>query len=149
MGELVRRAFRRRRLAILAAVACAAALPGATAATALAAKATPVKTKVNITSTSATKFTGTVTSSKPACEKGRKVALYRQISPRLLGADSPDYPGYEPQGATTTDAGGNWEIVASEFFAEGTFRAAVTPKTIVIGGRRYMCSSVWGGSTPA
>jgi hypothetical protein len=146
MRGLVRRTSMRRVAALAVTVACAAVLLAATTA---AASLTRVKTTVAITSTGATKFTGKVTSPKRACEKGRKVTLYRQMGARPLGANVSGYPGYEPQGNDMTDADGNWEIVASEFFVEGTFRAAVAPKKITAGGHSWLCSPVWGRFTPA
>ncbi|HEX2392995.1 MAG TPA: hypothetical protein VHI77_08755 [Solirubrobacterales bacterium] len=122
--------------AVASAVVCLGALAGAAAAS----KATPVKTTVKIASTSPTLFTGKVTSKK-ACEKGRKVTLYRQETAR---AGSSGYSGYERQGTAKTDAHGNWEIEASEAFLEGTYRAAVAPMKISSGGTSLMCSSAWG-----
>src|SRR5690242_735399 len=90
-----------------------------------ASKAIHEKTHVTITSTSATKFTGRVTSPKKACEKGRRVSLYRQEgSARPYGGA---YPGFSLQGSTTTGPTGNWELEASTAFLEGEYRAAVAP----------------------
>jgi hypothetical protein len=140
----------RRSLPLVAvAVASGAILLGALTGTAGAAKATPVKSTVKITSTSATKFTGKVTSPKAACEKGRKVTLYIQTSARLL---STDYPGYEAQGTTTTNASGNWEADAANGFSEfleGTYRASVAPKKVTADGHTWLCSPFWGLPTPA
>jgi hypothetical protein len=121
-------------------------LTGAAGAT----KATSVKTTVTIASTSATKFTGTVSSPKKSCEKGRKVTLYRQTNARASA--STEYPGYEPVGTVVTDADGNWEADAASGFSEfleGTYRPSVSAKIVVFAGRRYKCSPMWGIPTPA
>jgi hypothetical protein len=123
------------------AVACAVICLGAVGGAAGAAKATPVKTTVKISSTSPTKFTGKVTAKK-ACEKGRKVTLYRQQSGRA--ASSSGYPGYEAEGTAKTDANGNWEIEASEAFLEGTYRPSVAPMKVSGGGVSLLCSPAWG-----
>jgi hypothetical protein len=138
---------RRQYLSVAAAAVCAAYVLAPAAATA---KVTPVKTTVKITSTGATKFTGTVSSPKKACEKSRKVTLYRQANTRASA--STEYPGYEPVGTVVTDAGGGWEADAASGFSEfleGTYRASVSAKTIVFGGRHYRCSPTWGIPTPA
>jgi hypothetical protein len=141
----------RKGLPLLAlAVASIAVLFGALAGVAAATKATPVKTTVKIASTSATKFTGTVSSPKTACEKGRKVTLYRQTSARASA--STEYPGYEPVGTVVTDADGNWEADAASGFSEfleGTYRPSVSAKIVVFAGRHYKCSPTWGIPTPA
>jgi hypothetical protein len=152
VSGLIHRAMGRRSLSLVAVVVASGAILGTMTGTAGAAKATPVKSTVKITSTSATKFTGKVTSSKKACEKGRKVTLYRQTSARLLGADGPDYPGYEPLGTATTNASGNWEADAANGFSEfleGTYRASVAPKRVTAGGHSWLCSPFWGMPTPA
>ena len=127
---------------VAAGVALLAGMTGSSAA-----KAIHEKTHVTITSTSATKFTGTVTSPKKACEKGRRVSLYRQEgSARLYGGP---YEGFSLQGSTTTGPTGNWELDASSAFLEGEYRAAVAPKVVTAGGKKYFCSPVWGSFTHA
>jgi hypothetical protein len=145
MGERIGVSSRRGALPPLAAaIACGAIFLGAQAGTA-GAKVTTVKTTVKITSTSATKFTGKVTASKKACEKGRKVTLYRQITTARV--NHAGYPGYEPVGKTTTDANGNWELEAANAFLEGDYRAAVAARKVPFGGGPLECAARWGPTT--
>jgi hypothetical protein len=132
------------------AVALSVVTVGALASTAGAVKApTPVKTTVKITSTGPTKFTGTVSASKKACEKRRKVTLYRQASARLYAGG---YAGWDALGTVLTDAEGDWEADAAHGFSEfleGTYRASVSATVVTFAGHRYKCSPVWGVPTPA
>ena len=140
MSGLVRRTSGRHSLALAGTVCAAIVLAAAGTASAGA----PVKTTVKITSTSASLFTGTVSSPKKACEKGRKVTLYRQATAR---ANYSGYPGYEPVGKATTDAKGDWEIEASNAFLEGDYRAAVAAKKVPAGGGFLSCATRWGPTT--
>lgn len=82
------------------------------------------------------KFSGSVTSSNPACRSGRKVTLYRKQS-QLLGS-------------TTTNSLGSWKITASGSagITLGHFYATVKKRREGTAGTIYVCKAARSKTIP-
>jgi hypothetical protein len=91
---------------------------------------------ISIKSTSAGTFSGKVTSSNAACDRGRKVTLYTTTSLKL--------------GSKTTSASGAWKITPSGFAGISLhhFYAKVAQESQGTAGTIYVCKAAKSRAVP-
>lgn len=91
---------------------------------------------ISIKSTSAGKFSGKVSSTNAACDRGRKVTLYTTTSLKL--------------GSATTGASGTWKIAPSGFAGISLhhFYAKVAKRTEGTAGTIYVCKAAKSKTVP-
>ncbi|HWF50348.1 MAG TPA: hypothetical protein VG294_06845 [Solirubrobacteraceae bacterium] len=114
----------------LTAVAIGALILAAVAGTtALATRTVRIPSHVTIKSTDLI-FTGRVTAANAACERARRVKLYRRTGSLLLGA-------------ATTNASGHWKITVAGFagVSLGHFFARVRQRSEGTAGTIYVCKA--------
>ncbi|MDQ6774796.1 MAG: hypothetical protein M3071_00945 [Actinomycetota bacterium] len=115
------------KVAVLGALLSALGLAVGTMA--LATRTVRIASHVTIKSTGLT-FTGRVTASNAACDGHRRVKLYRQTNPLLLGA-------------ANTDASGHWRITVASFagISLAHFYVKVTQRSEGTAGTIFVCKA--------